>query len=501
MTLNFHMPWYDENGQAERSTQRWRTVPQRRVSGTVDHLRPQRWNWSLVARPLDEQVERQAQQPLQREQVVGLRYFWLDGLFSAISENFYLNFIPLFALAYGASNGQMGWVMAIGNLLGALALFPGARLVESLGKRKSLIVWTGGGMARLALLFMAFIPLVIVSPPIAIIAIVMLNGLRAFMSNLANPAWTALVADLVPAPIRGRYLSSRAFAMGVAALCVSPLAGWLIENGNGWRSVDLLGYQIVFVLSFVFGIVGTLNFRRIPEPPLPAKAVQTGQQGTLRRAMRRSPGFAGLVISAFVWNLAIQVAAPFFNVYLVDQLGGTTATVGVMGSITSLFALLGQIVFGAWVDKKGTIWVQWVSGFPIVLLPLGWMMATEVWHIGVINAVGGLLWAGYNLSNFNLLLELTPDEQRPRAVALFQTVVFGSAFIGPLLGGYLADAVGFRAIFGISGAGRLIGVLLFLWLAARPALRMGKGGPTRATTDARPTTQDSPLRRRQTVNE
>ena len=36
----------------------------------------------------------------------------------------------------------------------------------------------------------------------------------------------------------------------------------------------------------------------------------------------------GLVVSGFVWNLALQVAAPFFNVYLVRHLGAGAGTVG-----------------------------------------------------------------------------------------------------------------------------------------------------------------------------
>jgi MFS family permease len=76
-----------------------------------------------------------------------------------------------------------------------------------------------------------------------------------------------------------------------------------------------------------------------------------------------------------------------------------------------------------------------------------------------------------------ILVQLSPDEQRPRAVALYQTAVFGSAVLGPLIGGFLADVVSFQFIFGVSGVGRIAGMGLFLWLAARPALRSGKGVP------------------------
>jgi len=69
------------------------------------------------------------------------------------------------------------------------------------------------------------------------------------------------------------------------------------------------------------------------------------------------------------------------------------------------------------------------------------------------------------------LLELAPDEQRARAVALFQLAVFGSAVAGPLIGGALADIAGYRLIFILSFIGRYIGVGLFIWLTVRPRRR------------------------------
>lgn len=446
---------------------------QRRLNLAVDHLRPQRWNWSALMRPIDQQVVRQTDDVLQPTQVFSLRYFWLDGFFSAVSDNFYLSFIPLFALAYGASNGEVGWLTAVGNLLGAIALFPGAQLAERATRRQPLVLWTGGGIARLALLGLACIPLFVTQPQTAVLLIIALNGLRAFMANFANPAWTAMVADLVPDFARGRYFGSRNMAMGLAALAVTTLAGRLINLVNGWRSSDIAGYQIIFVLSFLFGMVSTFSFSRITEPPISVAAGQEHHRGDLRRILRTYPGFAGLVISAFVWNVALQVAAPFFNVYLVNKLGATAATIGILASVSSLSALAGQQVFGRLLDEKGALWVQQVCGFIIPVLPLTWLIVTAPWQVGMFNLLGGFVWAGYNLSNFNLLLRLTPDEQRPRAVALYQTAVFGGAVLGPLLGGYLADAISFKFIFGLSGAGRLLGMILFTWLTAH-ALRSHK---------------------------
>ncbi|MFN3331901.1 MAG: MFS transporter, partial [Caldilinea sp.] len=209
-------------------------IPQRRI-GVFDHLRPQRWNWYLVRRPIERSLDQQTPQPLTIFQLNNLRHFWLDGIFASASESFYLAFIPLFALAYGATNQEVGWITAIGNLAGAAALFPGARLIEKTGNRKAIVLWSGGGVARVVLLLLACIPLLSLPPFVAILLITALNGVRAFAANFANPAWTAMVADIVPEYMRGRYFSVRNLTMGLATLVFSATAGWLMRAGNPWQ--------------------------------------------------------------------------------------------------------------------------------------------------------------------------------------------------------------------------------------------------------------------------
>ncbi len=437
------------------------------MAGTY-HTHPQRWNWSAVMRPLDQTIETQAQSQLTPRTLVGLRFFWLDGLFAAISENFYLSFVPLFALAYGASNGEIGWLTAVGNLLGAAALFPGAQVIERVRRRKPVVLWAGAGVGRMMLLGLALLPFLDGGPRLAIVAIIALNGVRSFASNFGNPGWTAIVADLVPGQMRGRYFGNRNLAMGIAALIVTPFAGWLIRAVNAQTGSPVMGYQWTFALAFAFGMISTLAFSRIPEPARVAGSAQVHKRGDLRQAIRHSPGFLGLVISAFVWNMALQVAAPFFNVYLVSEFGASTITIGLLASVSSLTALFGQRVFGPLMDRRGAIWVSLITGFIIPVLPFGWMFITAPWQVGLINTLGGFVWAGYSLANFNLLLDLTPDASRPRAVALYQTAVFTSAVAGPLLGGYVADAVSFQTVFGMSAVGRLMGMIIFALMVARP---------------------------------
>jgi MFS family permease len=76
-----------------------------------------------------------------------------------------------------------------------------------------------------------------------------------------------------------------------------------------------------------------------------------------------------------------------------------------------------------------------------------------------------LAWAGCNLALFNTMLNVCPADHRPTYVALYTALMNVTAFAGPLLGAGLADWIGIRLAFGISGGVRLAGTLLLFLLA------------------------------------
>src|SRR5512141_2744274 len=109
--------------------------------------------------PLDRSLARLSHGHTTPEAVLRLRWFWLDGLFATISASFYGSFVGLFPVAYGATNVQIGQLTAIGSLCGLLALLPGARAIELFGgRRKAVVVLSGGVVARIALLGWTLLP-------------------------------------------------------------------------------------------------------------------------------------------------------------------------------------------------------------------------------------------------------------------------------------------------------------------------------------------------------
>jgi MFS family permease len=388
------------------------------------------------------------------DQARGMRVFWWDGFFAWGSEAVVVQYLPLYALAFGATALQIGILSALVSLAAAVAFFPGARLAETWGRRKLIVVLAHGLGARPMLLALAVLPFFLEGRQVMYV-IVGLASLRSLMVGAAIPAWTSLTADLVPTAIRGRFLSSRNMGMGLAALMAAPLAGGII----GWAGFPR-GWEIAWLLAFLLGQAATFAYSRIPEAqPAPAAAVGSG---VLRPGLLADTNFLFFCGTTLLWNLSLYAAAPFFNVHLVENLGGSAVWVGILAAVMSVMGLPGQWYFGPLVDRRGSKWVMAVAGLGIPFLPWAWVLVQAPWQVIFINAVGGFLWAGYNLAALNLLLVVSPDDKRPTYAAAYQSAVYFSAFLGPLAGGFLAQAYGYRFLFGLSGAGRLLGTLLFI---------------------------------------
>jgi MFS family permease len=426
-------------------------------------------------RALDRSLTQLTSSPLDPAALGRMRWFWLDSLFANISVGFFATYVPLFALAYGATNAQVGQLAAIASLLAMTALFPGARTIPRFGGRKRVVLLFGGGLARILLLALACLPWLASDPAHAIIAIILLNGLIAFSSSFSNPAWTSLTADIVPAHIRGRFFAHRGQAINLVSLSVVPFAGWLIKATNGVTGQPFAGYQLAFLLAFVAGAVATWCYSRIDEPAGPAAAVRTPSLSEITHALRRSRLFLGFVAATLIWNLGFQISLPFFNVYLAGPLGASTTVIGLLNAVMPLTALFSQRWMGRLIDRRGNVWTMTACALAIPVFPLFWILVTAPWQVIFINIPAGIFWTGFNLAAFNLLLELTPAEARADSTALYQFMVAAATVVGPLLGGTLADAYGFNATFAVSALGRLLGALAFVWWVARPVARRNAG--------------------------
>ena len=396
-----------------------------------------------------------------------LRWYFMDGVLASSQEAINLTYLTLFILALGATKAQIGLMTSLASLSAVLLLLPGALLAERFGKRKWIVVASGGGITRLALLSLALLPFFVRGPQ-AVTIVILVKVIMDGFTNLGMPAWTSLSADIVPLSWRGRFFGSRNMVMSMANMLVTLAAGSIITLA----ATPIVGYQTVYGLAFIFGIGATYcfaNLREEPKPPDKA-AFSTYTPSSLLKTLREETSFRNFCISQMVWNFGLNIAGPFFSVYMVENLNATPAVVGVLSIVSSLAAIPAMRLLGGLNDRWGAYKVTLLTGLLIPLVPVLWIFTRTPWHVVPINIASGILWAGYGLASFNFLLSISKPESLPRYTALFQIAVALSTAIGAAAGGLIVQGWGFPALFLLSGIMRLVGIGVFWRMVKSPKM-------------------------------
>jgi DHA1 family multidrug resistance protein-like MFS transporter len=106
-------------------------------------------------------------------------------------------------------------------------------------------------------------------------------------------------------------------------------------------------------------------------------------------------------------------------------------------------------------------------------------LATEPWHLLSLRMIEGM-FTGTVTAATALVATSTPKERLGFGLGLIQTAVFSGSAFGPLVGGLLADGLGYRATFGIASGMMLSGGLVTLFLVREKFVPQPKSQRTRA---------------------
>jgi len=306
---------------------------------------------------------------------------------------------------------------------------------------------------------MALLPLVFRGEAI-VFGVIILYAFQLFFNSAGLPSWTVVAGVIVPRQIRGRYLSFRSGLQTLAALLLVPSAGALI------RALPApAGYQIAFVAAAIVGGISTVLYLRLPEPDQ-AEGDGSRPDG-FWRGVRQERDFLLFIAAAVTWTLSLTIAEPFYNVFMVRQLGLDTATIALLASITTASRLIAFRVLGPLSDRIGEKRTLVYAGLLAPFGRIAFLFVQSPWQIIPIAAYSGFFLGGFDLIAFNTFLAVAPLDRQAQYSALYRTLVAIGSFTGPLIGGALYGRFGFTANLVVSAAGMLATAGAYGWLVVR----------------------------------
>lgn len=252
----------------------------------------------------------------------------------------------------------------------------------------------------------------------------------------------------------------------VAALTL--LAGKWLEASQRmpWAGFPV-NYQVLYVVGFVGAMLSTYYVHKLQVPataviPRPSRgAPQKPLLAELWAMLTVDRDYRAIVLNTLLYDAGAWLVGPLYVIFFVRELGASDSWIGLNSTLANLGVILGYALWRRWMRHLGysrallisaplgACYAFLVALFPSLTLILAWGIL-----ISLINP-------GLNLSHFNILLKLCPDDRRASYIATFSTIMNAGAFVLPLVGVALANVIGVRAVLLAGGCIRLLGAALF----------------------------------------
>jgi MFS transporter, PPP family, 3-phenylpropionic acid transporter len=371
-------------------------------------------------------------------------YFAYAGLYSA--------YLPLYLKELGFATFAIALLSTVNNLTRCIGPYAWGWLGDHTGKRLLIV--------RVSCVVALLMCSILFAPPIMALFFV---GLLAM--NLATSSMTPLTESMMIARLHkadgkvdwGGYGRLRLWGSIGFAVCVT-VSGWFFQH----YSLAWFGGSIAVLLALLL-----LSSTQLPQDTAGLHIDKPPRVLPLLR----SPVLAGFYVASFFMVAAHTGLYIFFSLYL-DQLGYSKGTIGVLWALGVVFEVA-WFYFQGHALKRIPLERLWVIACAIAALRFLLIGAFGQFILILVltSASHFLTFAAHHTASMAFITKHFPGALANRGMALFTTVAYGFGGIaGGLVGGKVAQAFGYGAVFYTSTAFAVVALFASWWVVRHDAL-------------------------------
>jgi MFS family permease len=204
---------------------------------------------------------------------------------------------------------------------------------------------------------------------------------------------------------------------------------------------------------------------REPRPPSVAERQSLLQHlSGIRGFLYREPAFARYVVARALATLG-RMALPFYILYAGQTIGLSGSTLATLTIAFTIAATVSNLLWGVLADRHGFRLCLLLNIGLWIAATVAIMLSNTYTGVVLVFVAIGASQEGFRMSTMSLAMEFGGREQMALRVATANTAAEIAGSIAPLLGGIIATALGYGAVFLGATACLLIGgAVLLLWV-------------------------------------
>ena len=373
-------------------------------------------------------------------------------------------FLGVFLLAHGWQSGLVGTVMSVGGVAGMMMTAPAGAIIDATSRKRLYVIIPG-------------ICTVLAS------AVILLS--QQFWIVASSQIATAIAGAAIGPAVNGMTLGivkqagfNRQTGINQAFNHAGNLVGAALSGVLGW----MFGMKAVFWLAALFGVLSIISVLMIAPGAIDNAAARglkhkAGEADQISgyRVLAECKPLLILAASLLLFHLGNAAMLPLYGMAVVsdkhaDPAGFVAITI-VVAQGTMIFASLAAMQLG---EKKG-LWLVLLISF--AALPVRAILAASFisqWGVYPVQALDGIGAGLQSVAVPTLVARILNGTGR---INVGQGAVMTAQGIGaslsPAIGGWIAQEIGYSAVFLLLGAFALGSVAL--WLGFGSMLRAASG--------------------------
>lgn len=350
-------------------------------------------------------------------------------------------FLTAMAIQLGASNFQLGLFAALPTFTTIFQLFS-IWLVRRFNNRR-LIAALFNFLARLPILAIGLMPFLF-STGTSIEVLFILLFFQHIFGDIAGASWNSWMKDLVPAGQMGAFFSRRSRMSQTLNVTLSLITAFAIDYVKAhYPQNEILTYHILFLIGGSLGLISVAFLLGTPEPR--ARRIND-KLFTLLSMPLQNLNFRSLLVFNCFWAFALNLATPFFAVYMLETIKLPLSYVISFGILGQLSGILSYKLWGNYTDRFSNktiigicapLYIVCILAFAFTAAPHNRLLIVGL--LAVIYFISGIATAGINLALNNVGLKLSSKNEAIAYISVKNMFVAFFSTIAPLIGGLLAD--------------------------------------------------------------
>lgn len=389
----------------------------------------------------------------------------INGILAVIATNLVNPYYSKFAERLGATDYQIAYLTSLPHFISILAFIPGAILIESLNNKQK----TTGSIMLLQKVFFLFIALIPFLNVDQASLFVLMIGLMNLPGAIGNMGYQAAMGDVFSAKERGTAMGLRNRYSSIVGIVITFISGKLLTSMPKTNEDTIMLYQIFFIFAFLVSIAEVIYFFKFKGFEVQNKNKSTYLED-LKQVLKEIPKnkkFLLFMFASLFFHIGWVGAQPLFNIYTIKMLHANESWLSAISIASGLSSILAYTRWASFADKKGNNVALSLAIIGMGITPLLYALSKHIFMLVLFNVLIGISVAGTVLLIFNILLEVTPDENRTIYIAIYNTLIAIVSGISPVLGVKLMNMTNITIALIATAIIRLISSMFFYRMPRR----------------------------------